>query len=115
MVLGRDARLTPKAGPTTWRASSPVATSFAERRLTLGYRRAALTHPGPFGGGRHLAGHEFHYATMTSPPPAPHEAFATFSDADGQSLGLGGHRVGNVSGSFFHAIALGGTGEADAA
>jgi cobyrinic acid a,c-diamide synthase len=90
-----------------------VVTSFADRRLTLGYRHAALTAPAPFGHGRHLAGHEFHYATITSPPPAPDEAFASFSDADGQSLGFAGHRAGNVSGSFVHAIAA--SGEADAA
>jgi cobyrinic acid a,c-diamide synthase len=93
----------------------PVVTSFAERRLTLGYRHATPTHPAPFGNGQRLAGHEFHYATMTSPPPAPDQAFASFSDADGQSLGFAGHRAGNVSGSFFHAIAAAGSGEADAA
>lgn len=111
MVLGQALR---NAGGAVHEMAGllPVVTSFAERRLTLGYRHAALTHPAPFGNGRRLAGHEFHYATMTSPPPAPHEAFASFSDADGQSLGFGGHRVGNVSGSFFHAIAA--SGEADA-
>jgi cobyrinic acid a,c-diamide synthase len=91
----------------------PVVTSFAERRLTLGYRHAVLTAPAPFSHGQHVAGHEFHYATLTSPPPAPHEAFARFSDADGQSLSFGGHCASNVSGSFFHAIAA--SGEADAA
>jgi cobyrinic acid a,c-diamide synthase len=91
----------------------PVVTSFAERRLTLGYRHAALTAPAPFGHARHLAGHEFHYATMTSPPLGPGEAFANLSDANGQSLGFSGHRAGNVSGSFFHAIAA--SGETDAA
>jgi cobyrinic acid a,c-diamide synthase len=51
----------------------------------------------------HLRGHEFHYASVTAPGrDAP---FATAIDAYGNDLGDVGGRRGNVSGSFFHAIA----------
>ena len=42
----------------------PLATSFAERRLHLGYRQARLLAAGPLGkAGARFRGHEFHYAT----------------------------------------------------
>ncbi len=80
------------------------ATSFARRRLTLGYRRARLLAPGPLGpGGAWLRGHEFHYATLAEAgDDAP---FAEIEDAAGAALGLGGGRRGCVTGSFFHVIA----------
>jgi cobyrinic acid a,c-diamide synthase len=85
----------------------PLVTSFAERRLHLGYRRAALIHDGPFGpAGTKLAGHEFHYATLKSAEPRDEEAFAAIEDGEGRRLGHAGHCLGNVSGTFFHAIAL---------
>ncbi|WP_088348371.1 MULTISPECIES: cobyrinate a,c-diamide synthase [Rhodomicrobium] len=97
MVLGRS--LTDADGIAHEMAGLlPVATSFQARRLTLGYRRAEF-------GGRALMGHEFHYATMLTPPPADTEAYAAVYDGEGESLGLAGHRSGNVSGSFFHAVA----------
>jgi len=79
-------------------------TSFARRRMHLGYRRAVLLADGPLGrAGAALRGHEFHYATVTDPGgDAP--LFAARA-ADGTDLGaLGGVR-GRVSGSFFHIIA----------
>jgi cobyrinic acid a,c-diamide synthase len=94
----------------------PLVTSFAARRLTLGYRRATLTGDAFFGGGeRVILGHEFHYATTASAPPEPREAFASFTDAEGKPLGAAGHRAGNVAGSFFHAIAQAQTAGIDAA
>jgi cobyrinic acid a,c-diamide synthase len=79
-------------------------TSFAERRLHLGYRRACLLTDGPLGAaGQHLRGHEFHYATETNPGIDP--PFATLADGEGRALGPAGGRRGRVSGSFFHAIA----------
>jgi cobyrinic acid a,c-diamide synthase len=80
-------------------------TSFAQRRLSLGYRRARLLADCALGRqGTVLRGHEFHYATIraggTDPP------LAALTDAAGTELGLAGGRRGRVSGSFFHAIAL---------
>jgi cobyrinic acid a,c-diamide synthase len=80
------------------------ATSFAERRLHLGYRSAVLFEHGVLGAsGTRLRGHEFHYATLTEPgADAP---LAELFDAEGTSLGESGARRGQVSGTFFHAIA----------
>ena len=104
MALGRsitdaDGRAHPMAGLL------PVDTSYAERRLHLGYRIATLAAAGPLGpaGGR-LVGHEFHYASVVGGTPADETAFATVTDGEGRPLGPTGHRVGRVSGSFFHAI-----------
>lgn len=79
-------------------------TSFARRRMHLGYRRAVLQADGPLGrAGDALRGHEFHYATITD--PGTDTALFTATAADGTDLGaLGGVR-GRVSGSFFHIIA----------
>ena len=80
------------------------STSFARRRMTLGYRQATLLHDGALGpAGARLRGHEFHYASTTD--PGPDAAFATLHDAAGLALGVGGGQRGRVSGSFFHAIA----------
>ena len=79
-------------------------TSFAHRRLTLGYRRAALAAPGPLGAaGQWLRGHEFHYASVIDPGGDP--PLAALFDARGQKLGPAGGRRGRVSGGFFHVIA----------
>ncbi len=79
-------------------------TSFAKRRLHLGYREARLlgaTSLGPEGAV--LRGHEFHYAVTTD--PGGDGPFAAVTDAAGKALGDAGGRRGRVSGSFFHAIA----------
>jgi len=79
-------------------------TSFAQRKLHLGYRQARLMHDGPLGAaGRIVRGHEFHYAALISPGnDAP---FADLNDGQGHPLGrAGGHR-GRITGAFFHAIA----------
>ncbi|MDP3416531.1 cobyrinate a,c-diamide synthase [Falsiroseomonas sp.] len=79
-------------------------TSFAKRRLHLGYRRARLLAEGPLGpAGQHLRGHEFHYATEVD--PGRDTAFATLADGEGRDLGPAGGQRGRVSGSFFHMIA----------
>jgi len=80
------------------------ATSFARRRMVLGYRSARLLADGVLGRrGSVLRGHEFHYATLSERgADAP---FADLHDAQGQPLGAQGGRRGRVSGSFFHAIA----------
>jgi len=80
------------------------ATSFAKRKLHLGYRTAQLLSDSVLGAkGAIVRGHEFHYASLTS--PGGDEPFAELSDGEGRALGsAGGHR-GRVSGTFFHAIA----------
>jgi cobyrinic acid a,c-diamide synthase len=81
----------------------PLATSFAERRLHLGYREATLLAAGPLGkAGTRFRGHEFHYATTVSEGEAA-ALFAT-ADACNTDLGPAGLRRGSVSGSFIHLI-----------
>lgn len=81
----------------------PVETSFAERRLHLGYRRAALAAATPLGAaGMVWRGHEFHYASILSEGPG--EALFEARDAEGAPLGRLGRRAGSVFGSFFHLI-----------
>ena len=80
------------------------ATSFARRRLHLGYREARLLEDAAIGkAGSVLRGHEFHYACTSDPGADP--PLALLSDALGRELGPAGGRRGRVSGSFFHAIA----------
>lgn len=81
----------------------PLETSFANRRLHLGYRRAVLGIDGPLGSkGMAFRGHEFHYATILSEGPG--EALFETSDAAGRRLGAAGLRSGTVAGSFVHLI-----------
>lgn len=80
------------------------STSFAKRKMNLGYRRARLLADGPTGkAGETLRGHEFHYASVTD--AGRDEPFAEIADGTGKALGLAGGRRGHVSGTFFHAIA----------
>lgn len=80
------------------------STSFAKRRLNLGYRRAHLLAGCSIGAeGTAVRGHEFHYATVTDPgSDAP---LVDLFDGRGQALGAAGSRRGQVAGTFFHAIA----------
>jgi cobyrinic acid a,c-diamide synthase len=80
------------------------ATSFADRKLHLGYREARLLRAGPLGpAGGIVRGHEFHYASLTA--TGNDEPFSDLADGQGRPLGPSGGRRGNVSGTFFHAIA----------
>ncbi|MGF9695003.1 cobyrinate a,c-diamide synthase [Rhizobium sp. 0TCS1.26] len=80
------------------------ATSFARRKMNLGYRQATLLADGPMGvAGQVIRGHEFHYASVSD--PGTDEAFATIADGTGQPIGRSGGRRGQVTGTFFHAIA----------
>ncbi|MGB3689485.1 MAG: cobyrinate a,c-diamide synthase [Jannaschia helgolandensis] len=76
-----------------------LQTSFADRRLHLGYRRLQANH-GPFAG--NWRGHEFHYATTLR---AEGDALFTAQDAEGTALPAAGLRAGRASGSFAHLIA----------
>jgi cobyrinic acid a,c-diamide synthase len=80
------------------------ATSFAKRKMNLGYREARLRADCPLGAqGTLVRGHEFHYARMTE--TGNDEPLADLADGLGNPLGASGYRRGNVSGTFFHAIA----------
>ncbi|MCY4179654.1 MAG: cobyrinate a,c-diamide synthase [Litoreibacter sp.] len=76
----------------------PLDTSFADRKLHLGYRNLNA-HKGPFKG--QFKGHEFHYATTLR---AEGEPLFTARDAEGNSLPAMGLVKGHVSGSFAHII-----------
>jgi len=79
-------------------------TSFAQRKLHLGYRTARLLGDGVFGHrGAMIRGHEFHYATLTH--PGDDKPFADIADGEGSATLETGSRRGHVTGTFFHAIA----------
>ena len=75
-----------------------LETSFARRKLHLGYRTVTGTN-GPFAG--HWAAHEFHYATTIK---AEGDALFTAKDAEGNDLPAMGLRLGRAYGSFAHVI-----------
>ncbi|WP_373353432.1 cobyrinate a,c-diamide synthase [Pseudoroseicyclus sp. CXY001] len=75
-----------------------LETSFASRRLHLGYREVTAE-AGPFAGP--WAAHEFHYATTLSERGNP---LLTARDAEGTALPAMGLREGRVQGSFAHLI-----------
>ncbi|MDE1160267.1 MAG: cobyrinate a,c-diamide synthase [Neorhizobium sp.] len=92
-------------------------TSFAKRKMNLGYRRATLLADGPMGKrGTEIRGHEFHYASVTD--PGSDDPYAEIADGTGKPLAarsgrldgkmdtMTGGRRGQVTGAFFHAIAL---------
>ena len=80
------------------------ATSFAKRKLHLGYRSARLLSDSVLGSsGTRLRGHEFHYATLTS--AGGDEPLAEVTDSAGCAPVREGGRRGHVTGTFFHAIA----------
>jgi cobyrinic acid a,c-diamide synthase len=80
-------------------------TSFAKRRLHLGYRKATLLADGTLGrAGTVLRGHEFHYAALISDGGDP--PLMAVTDSEGNSVVHTGGRRGGVTGTFFHAIAV---------
>lgn len=79
-------------------------TSFADRKLHLGYREARLLEPCVLGGaGERVRGHEFHYARVID--AGDDTPLAELADGEGNALGPAGARRGRVTGTFFHAIA----------
>ncbi|GBQ85864.1 cobyrinate a,c-diamide synthase [Asaia krungthepensis] len=78
-------------------------TSFARRKMVLGYREATLSQNGVLGkAGTRLRGHEFHYASVTH---EGHDApLAELRDGEGTPLGAAGAQRGRISGSFFHVL-----------
>ena len=81
----------------------PVETSFAQPKMTLGYREAELVADGPLGpAGARYRGHEFHFAS----PLGTQGAAPLFRcrDALGAARGDPGGRIGTVMGSFLHLV-----------
>jgi cobyrinic acid a,c-diamide synthase len=81
----------------------PLETSFAARRLQLGYREVVLPAAHPLGAaGTRFRGHEFHYATVTREGAG--QALFRAASARGEDLGAAGLVAGTVAGSFVHLI-----------
>jgi cobyrinic acid a,c-diamide synthase len=79
-----------------------LETSFAQRRLHIGYRRARLRIDCALGrAGNEIRGHEFHYARTLSIGDEP---LVDCRDVSGEPVTEAGARRGSVSGTFFHAI-----------
>lgn len=78
-------------------------TSFARRKMTLGYREAHLDAASILGPkGTICRGHEFHYARVIA--SGHDDALATIYDGAGKLIGKAGGKRGKVSGSFFHVM-----------
>jgi cobyrinic acid a,c-diamide synthase len=103
MVLGRS--LTDASGVDHAMAGLlSVRTSFAKRKMTLGYRDATLAADCALGRkGQRFRGHEFHYASIVD--LGEDEPMALAADAYGGAPAPAGSRQGLVSGSFFHCVA----------
>jgi cobyrinic acid a,c-diamide synthase len=81
----------------------PLETSFACRRLHLGYRDAQLAASGPLGAaGDRFRGHEFHFATIVTGDGG--RPLFLCRDSEGCDCGAAGSHDGLVMGSFVHLI-----------
>jgi cobyrinic acid a,c-diamide synthase len=100
MVLGQSL-ITADGGGHKMAGLLPVTTSFARRKLNLGYRR--LRHEGTLPWPKVLKAHEFHYSMIESQD----EGTPLFraSDATAHDLGSMGLSCNNVMGSYAHVIA----------
>ena len=106
MVLGRgledaEGRRFPMAGLLA------LETSFAKRRLHLGYRQVETGCDWVLGPkGARFRGHEFHFATIVAEGGAEDGRQALFRarDSDGAELGAAGCVSGRVAGSFIHLV-----------
>ncbi len=80
---------------------APLETTFADRRLHLGYRRVVLRADGPLGAvGAGFRGHEFHYARVIDESRGT-PLFAC-ADATGHPRAGAGFADGTIMGSFIH-------------
>ena len=79
----------------------PLVTSFAARKLNLGYRKLTPLAGMPWA--KSLMAHEFHYSTLVSEGPA--DRLFDAADATGEALPPMGLRRGRVMGSYAHVIA----------
>jgi cobyrinic acid a,c-diamide synthase len=101
MVLG-DGLIDAAGGRHAMLGLLRLETSFAGRKLHLGYRRAELLHDCVLGRrGQVAAGHEFHYAAIVREDG---EGLFSVKDASGELIPACGLRNGAVTGSFFHLI-----------
>jgi cobyrinic acid a,c-diamide synthase len=98
MVLG-DALVDADGTSHAMAGLLPLTTSFARRKLHLGYRQLQ---GGPWASA--MRGHEFHYSTIASAGTA--EPLFTARDAAGNELGPMGQRRGRIMGSYAHVIAM---------
>ena len=78
----------------------PLGTSFARRKLQLGYRRLDPLANAPFAGA--MRGHEFHFSTIDWQGDA--EPLFRASDTADRPIGEIGMRIGTVMGSYAHII-----------
>jgi len=104
MVLGQS--LTDADGTAHAMAGLlPLETSFAMRKLHLGYRRVTTLGETPFGKpGSVLKGHEFHYTQILGEDHAACAALFSVTDARGEKIGKAGLQAANVAGSFVHLV-----------
>jgi cobyrinic acid a,c-diamide synthase len=100
MVLG-ERLIDADGGSHAMAGLLPVTTSFAKRRLHLGYR--SLSQDGALPFSHALKGHEFHYSTIAAEGGAT--PLFQAADARGDNLGPMGLRRGRVMGSYAHIIA----------
>ncbi len=101
MVLG-DGLLDAKGERHAMLGLLRLETSFAARKLHLGYRRAELLTPCVLGErGSMVSGHDFHYSTILTEEG---EKLLSPANADREPVPAYGLRRGYVTGSFFHVI-----------
>lgn len=81
----------------------PVSTSFAQRKLHLGYRWLRPLGPQPWA--RPLSAHEFHFASIAEEDEG--DRLFQAEAADGSAIGNIGLQRGRVMGSFAHVIDCG--------
>jgi cobyrinic acid a,c-diamide synthase len=98
MVLG-DAIIDGEGRSHAMAGLLPLTTSFATRKLHLGYRQLTPL-DGPWK--TPLRGHEFHYSTIASEGKA--DKLFNARDAAGNDLGAMGMKRDNVMGSYAHII-----------
>lgn len=80
-----------------------LESSFAKRRMNLGYRQVTLAAAGPLGSmGTGYRGHVFHYASVIDEGGG--QPLFLCRDARGRELGSAGRVRGQVMGSFLHLI-----------
>lgn len=81
----------------------PLETSFARRKLHLGYREIETARELPLGAaGARFRGHEFHYATTLSEGPGT--PLFRCRDLSGAQIAPAGIIAGRVLGSFVHLV-----------
>ena len=102
MVLG-DALVDKDGNSHAMLGLLPHTTSFAARRLHLGYRRVRGRKP--FFWDMPLTAHEFHYASIVTEGNA--ERLFDAQDAMGGDLEPAGLQRGKIAGSFIHIIGQG--------